>query len=272
MSYRKKKIKHKVQSLKKLRPKTPFFKKPIFWIVFCVVLICFLLFYVFVASGTFEIKNIIVLGNQKIKTQEINIISEKNINKKILSFLNSKSIFLADTNSITKTIESKYPEIETVSVEKKLPNTLTIKIKERKAVAVFCQIEKDCYSIDLNGVIFDPKNNLPENMPVIRQDVLGKYFLTGEQAVDKISIATLFKTETVLKNDFQINIKDALITNPLRLNLTTNENWQIYFDLGSDTNFQINKLNLLLKNEISEQSRKSLQYIDLRFKDRAYYK
>jgi hypothetical protein len=42
--------------------------------------------------------------------------------------------------------------------------------------------------------------------------------------------------------------------------------------LDSDLDLQITKLNLLLKNEVSESARKTLQYIDLRFKDRAYYK
>jgi hypothetical protein len=60
----------------------------------------------------------------------------------------------------------------------------------------------------------------------------------------------------------------------LRLDIKTNENWQIYFDLNSmsDTDLKIAKLNLLLNGEITPEIRKNLQYIDLRFKDRAYYK
>lgn len=276
MSYRKKKIKIKVQGLKKLGPKTPFFKKPIFWIVFLITVFCYVFIYVFIISDILQIKNINISGNEKINSQELGAFAEKNINKKIPIFLgwsiSSKSIFLANTENIKNEIIKNFPQIEIVSVEKKFLQTINIKIKERKPIAIFCQIEKNCLLIDLNGVIFEKPIDFLENMTVVKQQSIARYFLTGEQAVEKNTMFVIYKTIEILKNNYKINIKNALITNPLRLNLTTNEGWNIYFDLGSDTNFQINKLDLLLKNEISEQVRKSLQYIDLRFKDRAYYR
>jgi hypothetical protein len=74
-----------------------------------------------------------------------------------------------------------------------------------------------------------------------------------------------------LKDNFQINLEEALVTSPLRLDVNTSENWRIYFDLGpdSDINLQLTKLNLLLNGGISTASRKTLRYIDLRPKDRA---
>jgi len=109
-------------------------------------------------------------------------------------------------------------------------------------------------------------------MPIITQTLNSNDIFTGESVVDRNVISAISKIEKNLKDNFQIDIKEALVSNPLRLDIKTNENWQIYFDLNSDTNLQIIKLNSLLKNEISQTSRASLQYIDLRFKDRAYYK
>jgi hypothetical protein len=58
------------------------------------------------------------------------------------------------------------------------------------------------------------------------------------------------------------------------MDTTINEGWQIYFSLDpdSDINTQLVKLNLLLSGEIPLENRKNLEYIDLRFKDRAFYK
>ena len=59
------------------------------------------------------------------------------------------------------------------------------------------------------------------------------------------------------------------------MNVTTDGGWQIYFNVGSgdpDIDSQITKLNLLLNETINPDARKTLQYIDLRFKDRAIYK
>ena len=84
----------------------------------------------------------------------------------------------------------------------------------------------------------------------------------------------IYKIQKDLKDNFQINLTEALITSPIRLNVTTGEGWQIYFNLqgNPDINSQITKLNLLLNGDITPTIRKTLQYIDLRFQDRAFYK
>ena len=53
--------------------------------------------------------------------------------------------------------------------------------------------------------------------------------------------------------------------------MNTSKNWQIYFDLSSDSdiNSQLTKLNLLLNGGISADDMKNLHYIDFRPKDRA---
>ena len=148
------------------------------------------------------------------------------------------------------------------------------KAKERKDGKVLIS------SADAPGVIVDTvsvnetylKNN-PENMFIVRQ-MGNKEAYTGENVIAQNIIGAVSKIEKDLKDNFKIDIKEALITTPIRLDIKTKENWQIYFDLSkdSDVNMQITKLNLLLKGDINADVREKLQYIDLRFKDRAYYK
>ena len=80
--------------------------------------------------------------------------------------------------------------------------------------------------------------------------------------------------ENDLKDNFGINLATALAVSPDRLNVATSENWQIYFDLSPDSDItsQLTKLNLLLNGDLSGTARNSLQYIDLRFENRAYYR
>ena len=77
-----------------------------------------------------------------------------------------------------------------------------------------------------------------------------------------------------LRDKFKINLREAMITTPIRLDMQTSENWNIYMDVGPDSNtdMQLTKLNLLLSGDITPETRKNLEYVDLRFKDRAYYK
>jgi hypothetical protein len=85
---------------------------------------------------------------------------------------------------------------------------------------------------------------------------------------------TIYKVQKNLQDNFQINLKEAFITSPLRMDVITSENWEIYFNMDSEYSIdsQLLKLDLLLKGEITEDIRPTLQYIDLRFKDRAFYK
>ena len=94
----------------------------------------------------------------------------------------------------------------------------------------------------------------------------------GEKVVEKNIMDIINNVKRSLKDNFQIDVKEAIISNPSRLNIETSENWQIYLNTDLESDLQIVKMNLLLRDEIPASGRKGLQYIDLRFKDRAYYK
>lgn len=54
------------------------------------------------------------------------------------------------------------------------------------------------------------------------------------------------------------------------IEVTTNEGWKIYLTLYLDFDQQINNLNLVLKEKLTQ--RENLEYIDVRFTDRVYFK
>lgn len=260
MKNRRHHIKSKVRRLK--------IRKPIFWIFVLFAIIIFLFLYLFLFFPKIQINSIVVSGNSSIQSQVIENIAWNNINKNI-----SKSIFLAKNKIISKSILDKLPQIESVKVSKKFPQTINLQIKERVSFAVFCQTDdKKCFYIDENGVIFKILEQIPENIFIIRQFIEDKEVFLGEIVIEKSIIDIISKIKKNLKDNFQIDIKTAMILTPSRLNIETSENWQIYFNIDLEIDLQIAKMNLLIKNEIPANERKNLQYIDLRFKDRAYYK
>ena len=112
---------------------------------------------------------------------------------------------------------------------------------------------------------------MPDGDTIVRQALDDSRVYTGEDVISQNIISAISKIQETLENNFQINLTQALVTSPVRLNVQTNENWQIYFslDAGSDIGSQITKLDLLLKSEISSGDIKNLRYIDLRPKNRA---
>lgn len=270
MSYRRKHIHPKIKSL---GPKKKFWNRPLFWIILgllaIIVILYFILFY-----SKFQVKNIEISGNEKIKIEDIKNIVLNNLDKKIITTgifnISSKSAFIVDTNTISKNILNTFPKIETIKVQKKLPNSITLKVKERQPFAIFCQNAEKCFSIDQNGIIFEQLKDIPQNMIIISKEQTDKDVFTGENVVDKNIIDGISKVENNLKNNFQVDIKEVFVSNPLIF--TTSETWQIYFDPNENMDLQIIKMNALLKDEITQETRKKLQYIYLQYQDRAYYK
>lgn len=268
---------HIQKKMPKRKAKKPFYKKAVFWysLLFFAIIggaAYFLLFF-----PNFQIQKIYVSGAERTSADNIKNIAAKAATKNFVSIgnwtLSSESIFLAKTAEIEKEILNSDAVIDSAVIAKKWPDGLEIKIKEREQIAIFCQ-QNHCFEIDANGVIFDQTaNSLPADI-IVRQNQLIENLAVGEPVVHKNIMAAIYEIEKNLKENFKIDIAQALISTPIRLNITTSEGWDIYFDTGEDSNLssQITKLNLLLKQEMSPEARKNLEYIDLRFKDRAYYK
>ena len=170
-------------------------------------------------------------------------------------------------------ILDKFPQIESVKVSKRFPRTIILEVKERSPFAVFCRTDGGkCFRMDENGTVFEELGQAPENVFIVRQLMENEEISVGQKVVEKNIMDIISKVKKNLGDNFQIDIREAAVLTPYRLNMETAENWQIYFNIDSEIDLQIAKMNLLLKDEISLNIRKTLQYIDLRFRDKAYYK
>ncbi|PJE69509.1 MAG: hypothetical protein COU98_01665 [Candidatus Staskawiczbacteria bacterium CG10_big_fil_rev_8_21_14_0_10_38_10] len=275
-----KRVKKKVFRLKQRKT---FIKSRFFWFVILFLIFLGTVFYFSIFFDKFQVSQINISGNEKVSTNVLqNMVSDK-ISKKLLTIwvpaflekdgklvLNSKSIFLVNKGKIAKEVLINFPEIESVKIEKRFPNRLFLEFKERKELAIFCQKDQ-CFSIDKNGIIFEKRETVPDNEMVISFSDDISNLLLGRAVADENALNLLTKIKEDLMQYFQIEIKKATFSIPEKLEMQTNENWWIIFNLKSDVDLQITKLNLLLKEEITPEIRENLKYIDLRF-TKAYYK
>jgi cell division septal protein FtsQ len=271
--YRQRHIKGK---LRKIKPQTPLLKRLEFWIVLFVTLGTFSVFYFVYFFSGFQINNIVVSGNQMVQKSDLQKFIESDVTKKIVNLpffkITSKSIFLTGSRSLSKAILTTFPPIESVQVKRIFPNTLAINTTERKSLGIYCQDQYDnCFLIDGNGIIFERFEGYPHGITVVRQADEKSNVFTGEQIINQEIMSAISKIQKNLKDNLQVNLKEAMITSPVRLDVLTSENWKIYFNLSqdSDINTQLLKLNLLLKQEVPENQRTNLEYINLMTKDKA---
>lgn len=271
MNYRKKNVKLKI---KKIKPKKHFYKMPFFWYFLLGVVVFIVFVYLFLFLPQIQISNIHILGNQKINSEDILDITKKSLNKKIFGVGNfeliSKSYFLASTENIKKNILKNYPQIKNINVNKKVFSEIKIDIKERVPFAKYCienEIENNCWLFDEGGVVFEKSDII--DLPIVKETNNDDIVL-GEKLIDENIVLLIGTVQNILK-DYNIVIKEIFV-DKLEVAIKTSELWQIKINLEKKLEDQTTKLKLLLLEEISEQKRKNIEYIDLRFKDRVYYK
>jgi cell division septal protein FtsQ len=237
----------------RIKKKQPFFKKKYFFPTFFGFLFSILIIYLLVFSSFFQIEKIIISGNEKTNKNEILKIVENKIQKTIF-FYSTRSIFLADINEIKKSF----------------PKSLNVIVIERLGLAVFCNNNENCFLLDQKAVIFE--SLLKESqLPRIEKLNNEKQFQLGEQVIEEDLVLKILKVFSILA-ELDIKAKKALIVSNERINVLTDENWDIYFNPQKDLNWQLTKLEALLKEQVSLENRNQLDYVELRFGDLAPFK
>jgi cell division septal protein FtsQ len=132
----------------RLQKKKSSLKRKIFAGLFFCLLAGLIYFFIF-WSGLW-IEKIEVRENKSVSFLEIKNIVQKELAEKLWQIIPQKSIILAPINRIKEDILNNFPEIRTVSINKKIPNLLAhsgagleIVIEERKSIGIWCQIERE---------------------------------------------------------------------------------------------------------------------------------
>ncbi|KPJ54864.1 hypothetical protein AMJ49_07350 [Parcubacteria bacterium DG_74_2] len=263
----------------KIKRKKSILKNRFFWIGVLIIVISICLFYLICFLDFFQIEKIEIFGEQKVKTENIKNLIEKEISKKIL-FFPTKSIFLADLDNIQISILEEFPQITKVNLEREFPRVLKVEVIERKPVAVFVNTSQNFedqnqdifFFIDRAGIIYERvSEEITKDMFGIKNSGLGRESKLGEQIVEREKLAKILEIERKLKNDLKIQINSVEIVSEQRLNIKISEGWEIYFNLQKSLDWQLTELGLILEKKIPLEKREQLEYIDLRF-DKIYYK
>ena len=240
------------------------FKSRFFRLSLFIFVLIFGLSYFFIFSEVFRIKEIKILNpddSLKLKVEGV-------IKGEI-----GRNIFLVNFKEMNKEILSQFPEIAKLNFKRKFPRTLSIQVEKREPVGVWCyQTYDECFFIDREGIIFkETEKGLTQEEVIILSLRKEEALVLGEEILVPQTLELILKIEKDLRENLKIEIEDFTIVSERRLNVKTNENWEIYFNLEKDAKLELTKLKVLLDKEIPPEQRRNLEYIDLRF-EKIFYK
>ena len=257
----------------RIKKKKSIFRTRFFWLFVLTLIFLGGIFYLIFLSPFFQIREIKISGaasfNEKVSNEEIQAIIEKKINQRIL-FFPIKNIFLANLNQMQEEILKEFPQIAQVNLKRKFFHVLEIKIEERKPIAIF-YFEEVYFFIDKEGVIFEEISKNEFTFFKIKNLILKEKPKLGESVIEKESVSKILKIASESEN-LKVSPKEFVIVSDDKIDVKTQEDWEIYFDPQKDLDWQFAKLKVDLENVIPPEKRKDLEYIDLRFGDFAPFK
>lgn len=275
-----------------LKIKKGLFKFKLFKIVNLILIAGILGFlYFFIFSDFYNITNVEIKGNQIISTDDLLEISNTYLSDNKLFVFKNKNIFLFKRNNLINKI-NEVIILEEIKIEKILPNTIRITIKEKNASLKLVTGGQE-YLVDSQGMIIKkfyklitPKifqvSPLQDNIQTTQKkdNFLKIYNKTnqginlGDYVLKEANIDFIIKINKKLIELDYLNIEKISVPNnfPKHLIIYTKDNWQIYFNLTDDIDIQISRLEILINQKIQKGNLPYLDYIDLRLGESVYYK
>lgn len=231
------------------RKKGPIYKKKWFWKLVFIFLIIAVLFWLAFGMSFFDIKKIEIFSPARFKPAI----------KKELS--QEKNIFLLNSAKISKSVQKEFPQIEGVEVEKKLPSTISVKVKQRKAFGVFCLTEEkfQCFLMSNDGTIYKRQNPTKKYLLFVMQD--SKKPNLGDVVIKEALMENII---FLLKELKKIKISATKIDiSSFEVEVFTKENFKIFFS-KDNLQEQIEVFIKIFKETLKPKEKKALKYIDLR--------
>jgi len=252
----------------RIKKRKSIFRNKNFWFLVLAFIIVGVLFYVFIFLETFQVKKIIITGENKTSVAELKTNVGNNLENELL-FFKTKSIFLVDINNIKKDILSDFPQIAEVEIKRGYPDALNIVVMERKETAAW-GLEEVYFLVDGEGVIFEECSPDTELIKIVDKKNTPPLEL-GKKVIEKDYLEKILEAEKKLTNELKIEVREMIVFSD-DFQAKTLEGWKIYFSPREDLDWQLTKLNLVLEQEIPPERRKDLEYIELRFGNFAPYK
>lgn len=252
------------------------FSRVLFWLLFLGFWgICG---YILLFSPYLEVDSVSIEGNQDISKREIADQVAKSIEGKYFNFFPKRNFFFVNKKDIDAALKSNFDQLEVASIGKKFPGTISIQVTERKPELVWCS-GGVCYFVDRSGLAYGGATGADEELRKMGfLTVIDDSAVPVDMGKTKISpdyIGFIEAANSMLRDDLKLDPAESFHTAGIasgEISVKNSEGWTV--KLGSEFSIEDAKrvMQTLFEKELNEEVRKNLDYLDLRIKNKIYYK
>ncbi len=231
----------------------------------------------------FRVQNVSVRGNAVLSGNEIAAEVSDALNGRYYGIFPRGNILLVPKEEIISRLLSAFPRIKKVSLDRDFPDSLIVNITERKPAALFCGEEPEepaspptspspggnqsepeggCSFIGEDGAVFEKAADFSGSVYV-------KFY--GKKNTKKVPFFEKLARFAAAASGEGADISKVVFGKDALREFYSSEGWRVLLNEGDDFEKAAANLKLALEEQIKEK-RKNLDYIDLRFGKKVYYK
>ena len=245
--------------------------------------------FIFSYADIFQITSVEVTGTERIKPAEVESLIFDQANKKKYLVFKQGSIFFFSKHQARKAIEDNFL-LDQAKIKKSYFKTIKVEITEKQSGIAWVS-NNDPHYLDLDGIALREielgggfiVEEGGANTDVIRSELSsGDFPVVYDLSNGQVQIGQLVTTEELV--NFVLSLFDELslvadfeishfnIERPFsrEVALVTKEGWEARFKIDEDPSTQGGILMQILQQKIRD--RENLEYIDLRFGEKVFYK
>lgn len=233
-----------------------------------------------------QIKHISIVGLEAISTQDVQSeVDAALADSFFVGLIPYRFLLAAPLEAVAQGITRHFPLIADVAIEREFPDTLAITVRERKPFGIICndaprdipasdqqQPEVQCAYIDTTGVAYQQAPRTTGFL-IIKISTDDAAVTVGNQMIDKVMMRRMIDVGGKIHSAVSSSVVSyqLLRNTPRELRVTVKEGFSLILNRDDDLNQTLSVLRTLLEKEI-KQKRKHLDYIDLRFGNKVFYK
>lgn len=229
-------------------------------------------------SPFIEISSISIEGNREISSIEIKNSLENLFSEKYFGVFPKGSFFLVNQKGISGAIRNVSNRLQVISVEKRFPASVKVKLNELKAEIAWCS-GGVCYFVDKGGLVYAGSNMSEEDLCnsgfLVLVDDSAQPVDKGKKMIDSDFIQFLEDTAKLVIDDLGLQIAGSFHTpgeSSSEASVPVAEGWILKISSEYPKNEAKKIIQTLFERDLNEETRKNLEYLDLTVKNKIYYK
>lgn len=229
-------------------------------------------------SPYMQVNSISLEGVETLSGEDVLSSSKGIYEGKYFGFLPKNNLLLFPERKMETILKQNFRKISEINVERIFPNGARIKLKERDSLLVWCS-GGPCYIIDENGYAYTGADfespEIAQNNLIVVTNVGAKPVDLGEQVLKSEYIDFIINARHKLLGEQSFDMSGECFTPSAlaeEVSCKTKDGVNISLSMTLPLEETMKTLALFMKKELSADAKAQLEYLDLRFENRVYYK